>query len=88
MLKDTNPSLVKKNGHGTPVVNWQKFTEFAVMAQCIFWQIEKFICYPVLLLGTEKQATIEATLYKTGSAASKASHEQTIYQREEKKAIA
>jgi hypothetical protein len=72
LIRDADPSLVKKNGHGTPVINWLNFTAFLTAAQCTFWNIPNFICYPVFDYGTERQDFIDVYLYKTGTAAKKA----------------
>jgi hypothetical protein len=72
LIRDANPSLVKKNGRGTPVVNWINFIAFLTAAQCTFWAIPNFMCYPVFDLPTERQEFITVDLYKTGNQAKKA----------------
>jgi hypothetical protein len=72
LIRDANPKLVKKNGHGTPVIKWPDFTAFLTAAQCTYWNIPNFICYPVFDFGTERKEFIDVYLYKTGSAARKA----------------
>jgi hypothetical protein len=72
LIRDANPSLVKKNGHGTPVINWLDFMAFLTAAQCTFWAIPDFICYPVFDLPTERQEFVTVDLYKTGNQAKKA----------------
>jgi hypothetical protein len=72
MLKETNPALINKNGHGKAIIDWKNLEIFTTEAECILWQIPGFIAYPVFTDSDKTSETIGIDLYKTGQAASQA----------------